>query len=237
MLGFEALLRWQSPTLGAVPPNRFVPVAEDLGLIDGIGAWVLREACRTAAAWRREHPAAADTTMSVNVSAVQLTSPHLIDHVRAALAASGLPATALVLEVTETALVRNPERAAECLSALRALGVRLALDDFGTGYSSLGHLQQFTVDVLKIDRSFVATINGDDEMPPIVRGLLELGRALGLEIVAEGVESEAQRDRLQTGHCDRAQGHLFARPLEATDAELLLLARSPEMPVAELPRS
>nr|WP_239522544.1 EAL domain-containing protein [Geodermatophilus sabuli] len=236
VVGFEALLRWQSPTLGAVPPMTFVPVAEDLGLIGDIGAWVLREACRTAAQWRRE-PGSEDLTMAVNVSAVQLTSPDLIDHVRAALAASGLPATGLVLEVTETALVGNAERAAQSLSALRDLGVRLALDDFGTGYSSLGYLQQFTVDVLKIDRSFVATITGDDEMPPIVRGLIDLGRALDLEIVAEGVESEAQRARLQTGRCDRAQGYLFARPLEATDAELLLLGRFPGVPASELPRA
>jgi diguanylate cyclase (GGDEF)-like protein/PAS domain S-box-containing protein len=237
VLGFEALLRWQSPTLGAVPPNRFVPVAEDLGLIDEIGAWVLREACRTAAAWRREHPAAADTTMSVNVSAVQLTSPDLLYHVREALTASGLPASALVLEVTETALVSHPERAAESLSALRALGVRLALDDFGTGYSSFSYLQHFTVDVLKIDRSFVATITSDGEMPPIVRGLVDLGRALDLEVVAEGVESEAQRARLLDGRCVSGQGFLFAAPLEATDAELLLLGQRPGTPAAELPRA
>ncbi|MGY1640069.1 putative bifunctional diguanylate cyclase/phosphodiesterase [Geodermatophilus sp. SYSU D00703] len=234
VLGFEALLRWQSPTLGAVPPVRFVPVAEDLGLIGDIGAWVLREACRTAAAWRREHPAAADATMSVNVSAVQLASPDLTDQVRGALDASGLPPSALVLEVTETALVGNPERAAATLSALRALGVRVALDDFGTGYSSLGYLQQFAVDVLKIDRSFVATITEDDEMPPIVRGLVDLGRALDLEVVAEGVESEAQRARLLDGRCARGQGYLFARPLEATDAELLLLGQHPGTR-AELP--
>ncbi|MFW3172473.1 putative bifunctional diguanylate cyclase/phosphodiesterase [Geodermatophilus sp. CPCC 206100] len=232
VVGFEALLRWDSPTLGAVPPNEFVPVAEELGLIEDIGAWVLREACRTAAAWRREHAAAADTTMAVNVSAVQLASPDLTDHVRAALATSGLPAEALVLEVTETALVGDPERAAESLAALRELGVRLALDDFGTGYSSLGYLQQFTVDVLKVDRSFVATIT-DEGVPAIVRGLIDLGRALDLEVVAEGVETAAQRDQLSAGRCDRAQGFLFAQPLEATDAELLLLGRHTGTP-AEL---
>jgi diguanylate cyclase (GGDEF)-like protein/PAS domain S-box-containing protein len=234
--GFEALLRWNSPTLGAVPPDVFVPVAEDLGLIGDIGAWVLREACRTAAAWRREHAVAADTTMAVNVSAVQLTSPQLLDDVRAALAASGLPASALVLEVTETALVGHPERAAASLAALRALGVRLALDDFGTGYSSLGYLQDFTVDVLKIDRSFVATIPADGELPPIVRGLIDLARALDLDVVAEGVETPAQRARLQAGRCERAQGYLFAAPLEATDAELLLLGQRPTTPAVELPR-
>ncbi|MGY1742528.1 MULTISPECIES: putative bifunctional diguanylate cyclase/phosphodiesterase [unclassified Blastococcus] len=220
--GFEALLRWDSPALGAVPPERFVPVAEAAGLIEEIGAWVLREACTAAAAWRAEH--SRDLTMAVNVSAVQLASPQLVGHIAEALRVSGLPPAALVLEVTETALVGDPDRASECLAALRGLGVRLALDDFGTGYSSLAHLRQFTVDVLKIDRSFVATIGEDGVMPPIVRGMIELGRTLGLEIVAEGVESEAQRRLLADGRCDLAQGYLFARPLEPADASLLLLA-------------
>jgi diguanylate cyclase (GGDEF)-like protein len=220
--GFEALLRWDSPVLGPVPPARFVPVAEASGLIEDIGAWVLREACAAAASWRAEH--GRDLTMAVNVSAVQLTSPHLVGHITEALTASGLPASALVLEVTETALVSDPQRASECLAALRGLGVRLALDDFGTGYSSLAHLRQFTVDVLKIDRSFVATIGEDGVMPPIVRGMIDLGRTLGLEIVAEGVETEAQRRQLVDGRCDLAQGYLFALPLEPADASLLLLA-------------
>ena len=220
--GFEALLRWNSATLGPVPPDRFVAVAEASGLIESIGAWALREACATAAAWRAEH--GRDLTMAVNVSAVQLTSPHLVEHITEALTASGLPPSALVLEVTETALVEDPERASECLAALRALGLRLALDDFGTGYSSLAHLRQFTVDVLKIDRSFVGTIGEDGVMPPIVRGMIDLGRTLGLEIVAEGVETEAQRQLLVEGRCDLAQGYLFARPLEYVDASLLLVS-------------
>ncbi|MGY1744005.1 putative bifunctional diguanylate cyclase/phosphodiesterase [Blastococcus sp. SYSU D00695] len=223
--GFEALLRWESPRLGSVSPACFVPVAEASGLIEEIGAWVLREACTAAAEWRAAH--GRELTMAVNVSAVQLASPHLVQHITEALAASGLPASSLVIEVTETALVDDPERASECLAALRALGLRLALDDFGTGYSSLAHLRQFTVDVLKIDRSFVATIGGDGVMPPIVRGMIDLGRTLGLEIVAEGVETEVQRQLLVEGHCDLAQGYLFARPLEAADASLLLLASRP----------
>ncbi len=222
--GFEALLRWDSPTLGAVSPSRFVPVAEASGLIEEIGAWVLREACTAAAVWRAEH--GRELSMAVNVSAVQLASPHLVRHITEALTASGLPASSLVIEVTETALVSDPERASECLAALRALGLRLALDDFGTGYSSLAHLRQFTVDVLKIDQSFVATIGEDGVMPPIVRGMIDLGRTLGLEIVAEGVETEAQRRLLVDGRCDLAQGFLFARPLEPADASLMLLSTS-----------
>ncbi len=160
--------------------------------------------------------------MAVNVSAVQLASPDLVGQITEALAASGLPASALVLEVAETALVRDPDGAAERLAALRALGVRLALDDFGTGYSSLSYLRQFTVDVLKIDRSFISTIQSD-ELPPIVRGLIDLGRTLDLEIVAEGVETAVQRDQLAAARCELAQGYLFAPPLEADEARRMVL--------------
>ncbi|MBM7807642.1 diguanylate cyclase (GGDEF)-like protein [Geodermatophilus bullaregiensis] len=240
--GFEALLRWTSPRLGPVGPDRFVPAAEAAGLIDEIGAWVLQEACATAAAWRRDHPGAGDMTMAVNVSAAQLASPDLVGSIAAALAESGLPAGSLVVEVTETALVGDPEHAAACLAALRALGVRLALDDFGTGYSSLAHLQQFTVDVLKIDRSFVSTMAEGEPMPAIVRGTIDLGRTLGLEVLAEGVEHEQQARLLAEGNCDSAQGYLFARPLERTDAEAVLLeqvardAAAAAVPVPRAPR-
>ncbi|MGX5653465.1 putative bifunctional diguanylate cyclase/phosphodiesterase [Geodermatophilus nigrescens] len=236
--GFEALLRWDSPRLGPVGPDRFVPVAEAAGLMGPIGAWVLREACATAATWLRDHPRAGEFSMAVNVSATQLGSPDLVGSIAAALAASGLPARCLVLEVTETALVGDPERAAACLAALRALGVRLALDDFGTGYSSLAHLRQFTVDVLKIDRSFVSGIAEGEPLPAIVRGTIDLGRTLGLEVLAEGVEHEHQARLLAEGCCDTAQGYLFAKPLERTDAEALLLeqaaVRRPQVPA---PRS
>ncbi|SHF82254.1 putative bifunctional diguanylate cyclase/phosphodiesterase [Geodermatophilus nigrescens] len=236
--GFEALLRWDSPRLGPVGPDRFVPVAEAAGLMDAIGSWVLREACATAAAWLRDHAGAGELSMAVNVSATQLGSPDLVASIAAALAESGLPARCLVLEVTETALVGDPERAAACLAALRALGVRLALDDFGTGYSSLAHLRQFTVDVLKIDRSFVSGIAEGEPLPAIVRGTIDLGRTLGLEVLAEGVEHEHQARLLAEGCCDTAQGYLFAKPLERTDAEALLLeqaaVRRPQVPA---PRS
>ncbi len=230
--GFEALLRWDSPRLGPVGPDRFVPVAEAAGLMDAIGAWVLHEACTTAATWLRDHPGAGGLSMAVNVSATQLGSPDLAGSITAALAASGLPVSALVLEVTETALVGDPERAAASLAELRALGVRLALDDFGTGYSSLAHLRQFTVDVLKIDRSFVREVTDGEPLPAIVRGTIDLGRTLGLEVLAEGVESEHQARLLAAGSCDTAQGYLFARPLERCDAEALLLEQVPARPGA-----
>ncbi|MGY1602402.1 putative bifunctional diguanylate cyclase/phosphodiesterase [Geodermatophilus sp. SYSU D00815] len=226
VVGVEALLRWHSPTLGDVPPDRFVPVAEELGLIDRIGAWVLAEACTAAAAWRRERPGG-EFSVAVNVSPLQLTGPDLAGVVTRALADSGLPPSALVLEVTETALMSDPERAARCLSALRATGVRVALDDFGVGHSSLGYLRQFDVDVLKVDRSFVAEIGPDGALPAILRGMVDLGTALGLEVVAEGVEHESQRDALRTARCARAQGYLFARPLPSADVPRLLEAPVP----------
>jgi EAL domain-containing protein (putative c-di-GMP-specific phosphodiesterase class I) len=219
--GFEALLRWSSPTLGPVPPDRFVRVAEELGLIDRIGAWVLAEACATAASWRRE-PNGCGLTVAVNVSPLQLADPGLPGVVARALAESGLPPSGLTLEVTETALMSDPVRAAQSLSALRATGVRVALDDFGIGHSSLGYLRQFDVDVLKIDRSFVAEIGQDGELPAILRGMVDLGHALDLEIVAEGIEHEGQRRALLGAGCERAQGYLFSRPVPPEEVRRLL---------------
>ena len=225
VVGFEALIRWDHPTLGVLLPERFLPVAEDIGLIVDIGAWVLREACAAAATWQRMHPELV-LSMAVNVSPSQLASPDLVRHVRDSLATSGLLPSALVLELTESVLVRDPVLAAERLRELRALGVRLALDDFGTGYSSLSHLREFAVDILKIDRSFVSTIDDEEAMPAILRGLINLGRTLDLEIVAEGIEEELQRTHLHAGGAGLAQGYLFAAPLERTDAELLLLGQA-----------
>jgi EAL domain-containing protein (putative c-di-GMP-specific phosphodiesterase class I) len=219
--GVEALLRWTSPTLGTVPPDRFVPLAEELGLIDRIGAWVLGEACAAAAAWRRERPGS-ELAVAVNVSPLQLADPELPAVVARALADSGLPPSGLTLEVTETALMSDPERAAQVLSALRATGVRVALDDFGVGHSSLGYLRQFDVDVLKIDRSFVAEIGEDGRLPAILRGMVDLGHALGLAVVAEGIEHEVQRRALVAARCEYAQGYLFSRPVPPADVPRLL---------------
>ncbi|MFQ1001843.1 putative bifunctional diguanylate cyclase/phosphodiesterase [Modestobacter sp. SSW1-42] len=226
VVGFEALLRWQHPTLGAIGPDRFVPLAEDAGSIVPIGRWVLAEATRTAARWQRAHPSGTPLSMAVNVSARQLADGTLLADVAEAVVSSGITPSSLVLEVTETALVTDPDAVAEQLLALRALGVRLALDDFGTGYSSLSYLRQFPVDVLKIDRSFVDLLDGSAEDAAIVHGLVQLGRTLQLEVVAEGVETVAQRDRLRAERCQLAQGWLFAPALETDEAERLLLSRA-----------
>jgi diguanylate cyclase (GGDEF)-like protein/PAS domain S-box-containing protein len=227
IVSFEALLRWDHPTLGVVAPDRFIPIAEESGLIIPIGAWVLQEACRQAVRWHDLCPQHQDLAIAVNVSARQIASPELLPHVAEALAHSGLAPANLVLELTESTLVQDPTTATERLSELRGLGVKLAIDDFGTGYSSLSYLRQFPVDILKIDRSFINSITDRDQVPAIVRGLLDLGRTLELATVAEGVELEVQRDRLRDEHCDYAQGYLFARPLDARDAEELLVHLPP----------
>ena len=225
--GFEALLRWHSPTLGPIGPDRFVPVAEASGLIGPIGRWVLAEAARTASGWQREH--GEQLTMAVNVSARQLADPGFLADVRAVLADSGVAPGSLVLEITETALVTDATTVGARLAELRAMGVRIALDDFGTGYSSLSWLRTFPVDVLKIDRSFVQLLSGSGQDAAIVIGLVQLAHSLDLEVVAEGVELADQRDRLRAEGCDLAQGYLFARPLTPADAEAHL-ARATGIP-------
>jgi diguanylate cyclase (GGDEF)-like protein/PAS domain S-box-containing protein len=225
VVGFEALIRWQHPNFGVLTPDRFIPIAEDTGQIVRIGKWVIEEACRTAAVWQRAYPAL-PLTMAVNLSARQVASAELIRDVAAALASSGLDARSLVLEMTETTLVEDAEAAARRLTELRELGVRVAIDDFGTGYSSLSYLRKFTVDILKIDRSFVETIQRAGEVPAIVRGLLNLGHTLNLELIAEGVELPVQRDELRGHGCQLGQGYLFSTPISAVEAELLLIQQS-----------
>jgi diguanylate cyclase (GGDEF)-like protein/PAS domain S-box-containing protein len=221
VVGFEALLRWRHPKLGMVPPDTFVPIAERSGLIDTIGRWVLHEACTTVAAWHAATPTEPPLSIAVNVSGRQLASEELVAQVTEVLQCSGLAPSSLILEMTETSLVQDALGTTRVLQALRALGIRLAIDDFGTGYSSLSYLRQFPIDILKIDRTFVETITTNDHVPPIMRGLLDLGRTLNLEIIAEGVELDVQRDRLRRERCDLAQGYLFAHPMSADEAERL----------------
>jgi diguanylate cyclase (GGDEF)-like protein/PAS domain S-box-containing protein len=222
IVGFEALLRWHHPTLGVIAPDKFIPLAEESGSIVPIGQWVLRTACAVGARWQRDYPLHPKLTMAVNLSARQLAADNLVLQVAEALAESGLEPTSLVLEMTETVLIKDASLAARRLHELRRTGVRLAIDDFGTGYSSLSYLRQFPVDILKIDRSFINTITDRKRIPAIVRGLLDLGRTLDLETIAEGVEDDVQRDGLRDEHCQFAQGFLFAKPLCAADAEAML---------------
>jgi EAL domain-containing protein (putative c-di-GMP-specific phosphodiesterase class I)/class 3 adenylate cyclase len=221
--GFETLLRWHDAELGQVPPTMFIPIAEDIGIINEIGSWVLRTACDQIVRWRLAGLIAgrARFNVSVNVSGRQLDDASSIDHIMALIAASGVPPANLTLELTESALFANPERAREALMAIKMRGVSLAMDDFGTGYSSLSYLGRFPFDKLKIDRSFINTIAAGTASP-LLKGILSLTRELGLHVVAEGVETAEQRDVLAGLGCQDAQGWLFGRPLAPEAAEDLL---------------
>jgi diguanylate cyclase (GGDEF)-like protein len=217
VVGVEALLRWNHPGRGLLQPDEFIPALEASGLIIPVGRWVLQEACRQAMVWRRGGQA---TRMSVNASARQLDADSLLDDVKAALDLSGLPADDLIIEITETSLMRNTSGAQKQLVALKSLGVRIAIDDFGTGYSSLSYLQQFPVDSLKIDKSFIAGMAKTPEGDALIHTLMQLGKALHLETLAEGIEEPAQLSQLQTESCDVGQGFLFARPLPADEVQV-----------------
>ncbi len=214
--GVEALLRWNSPVRGVVQPDDFVPLLEETGLITEVGAWVMREATRQAAAWRADGH---QIGISVNVSARQLDNDNFVEEVRSALEDCGLEPGALTIEITETTIMRDAEETSLRLTAIKALGVRIAIDDFGTGYSSLSHLQQFPVDALKIDRSFIARLTQSPEGETLIRTLVQLGKAMSIETLAEGIERTNELDLLKDEHCDSGQGFLFARPLDATTAE------------------
>jgi diguanylate cyclase (GGDEF)-like protein/PAS domain S-box-containing protein len=221
---FEALVRWRHPERGLVPPDRFIGVAEDAGLIGAIGAWVLREACARAAAWQSVR----EVTLHVNLSARQVSNPALPALVAETLERTGLHPALLALEITETTLMDEGPAGPDVLGALKALGVGLVLDDFGTGYSSLSRLRRFPITGLKVDRSFVAELgDGPRTSGLIVAGIVQMTHALGLDSVAEGIETEAQADRLRELGCKQAQGFRFARPMDAGAAGRLLEAAAP----------
>jgi diguanylate cyclase (GGDEF)-like protein len=217
--GVEALIRWKQPERGVVQPNDFIPALESSGLIVAVGAWVLHEACRQGALWQgRGHR----FTVSVNIAAKQLERDRLVTDVQEAIALSGFDPNQLILELTETALMHDSGATLARLTLLKALGVRIAIDDFGTGYSSLAYLRQFPIDILKIDRSFVSGIADSKESAALVHTLVQLGKVLGIETIAEGVETNDQRSRLENENVDTGQGFLFARPLAVVDLDRLL---------------
>jgi diguanylate cyclase (GGDEF)-like protein len=224
VVGVEALLRWDHPTLGLIQPDDFIPLLESSGQILEVGRWVLIEACRQTAAW---HAQGSLLGVSVNVSGRQLDRDVVIDHVREALELSGLDPAMLTVEVTETALMRDTTMAARRLTELKALGIMLAIDDFGTGYSSLAYLQKFPVDCLKIDRAFTNAIGTTPESQALIRTLVQLGRDLGLKTLAEGVETTEEVDHLRNEHVDHAQGFLMARPLSPEVISSTILGLAP----------
>lgn len=215
VVGVEALLRWSHATRGPIPPATFIPVAEQMGLMDTLGAFVLRRALQEAKRWP-------DLYIAVNLSPLQVRDRAIVDMVRSALAESGVPPSRLMLEITEGVLIDNPDEMVKRIEDLHGLGVRIALDDFGSGYSNLGYLQRFPLDKLKIDRSFVIALGNSANGGVIIQAIVALGRALGLSITVEGVETEQQRVLLRLAGCDEMQGYLFARPAPAKGIDKLL---------------
>jgi len=215
VIGFEALVRWHHPDRGLVFPDAFIRTAEETGLILPLGMWVLEEACAQLTRWRRAEPAWQHLTMSVNLSPKLFTQPNLVPQIRTILERTELPPEFLKLELTEGVLVENSQQASDMLRELRAMSIGICIDDFGTGYSSLSYLNRFAVDVLKIDRSFVAELGGSGERLELVRNILRLAADLGLEVVAEGVETEEQQRRLADLDCELMQGYHFCRPAPA----------------------
>jgi diguanylate cyclase (GGDEF)-like protein/PAS domain S-box-containing protein len=220
IIGAEALIRWQHPDRGLVSPCQFVPIAEDCGLIIEIGHWVLREACRQAREW--QDAGLPIKRISVNVSAAEFRSKTFLEGVRDTLKETGLDASCLDLELTEGVLMKHAESTTAVLQELKTMGVHLAVDDFGTGYSSLSYLQQFPIDVLKIDQSFIQRITGDPDDSPIVSAVIDMGKNLKQRVIAEGIETHEQLAFLQAHHCEEGQGYLFSRPLPAAEFAHLL---------------
>jgi diguanylate cyclase (GGDEF)-like protein len=223
--GVEALLRWNHPDLGTVSPGQFIPLAEETGLIVPIGRWVLEEACAQNMAWQRR--GLRPVTMAVNLSPRQFADPNLLHDVDEALAASGMSPVLLQLEVTESMVMRNVSRAIKVLDAIQSRGIRLAIDDFGTGYSSMSLMKQFPIDTIKIDRSFVRDLPVDSEDQAIAQAIISMGKALGMTVIAEGVETVEQEAFLRSHACDEMQGFLFSKPLPAKQMADLLRAETP----------
>ena len=218
---FEALLRWDHPEHGVISPADFIPVAEETGVITPVGEWVLREACRTAAAWP-EH-----VRIAVNLSPVQFKCRTLVDQVVAALDEAGLAPERLELEITESLLLADTDSVLEVLHRLRGLGVRISLDDFGTGYSSLRYLRSFPFDKIKIDRSFTSEVGSRKDALAIIQAVVSLGHSLGMSTTAEGVETEEQLEAVRAQGCDEVQGFLFSPPLPASGVARLIAVRPP----------
>jgi EAL domain-containing protein (putative c-di-GMP-specific phosphodiesterase class I) len=226
MSGVEALLRWNHPQRGIVPPLDFIPLAEETGLIVQIGRWVLQEATMQGRALQERYPTNPPLHMAVNLSARQLQRPEIVTEVAEALVESGLDAESLVLEITESVMMADVELSLQRLTELKDVGVKLAVDDFGTGYSSLNYIQQFPVDILKVDKSFVDAFNTDSRKSALTATIIKLAEDLELRPVAEGIERADQLERLQALHCDLGQGFYFAKPMPMDGIDELLTTRT-----------
>jgi len=226
LMGFEALVRWEHPERGLVPPAEFIPLAEDTGMIIPVGFFVLEEACNQLRRWQEEFPGCRELTVSVNLSGRQMNHSELVREVAAIIAKTGVDPRCLKLEITESVVMEDAARATTILKELRSLGVRLGIDDFGTGYSSLSYLRGFPVDVLKIDRSFVSRISMDRDDYELVRTIVNLAHLLKMEVVAEGIETTNQQILLRTLKCEYGQGYLYSKPMSAGDADAFIRERN-----------
>lgn len=224
LAGFEALVRWQHPRRGLIAPGVFIPVAEEVGLISEIGHWVLREACQQLRYWQQAQLAPFPLSMSVNLSAQQFAQPNLVEQIDHILAETQLSPECLKLEITESAIMDNPQSAAVTLKELRARQIQLSIDDFGTGYSSLSYLHSFPVDILKIDRSFVQRIDGNPDTLGLIPLIINIAHTMGMSVVAEGIETSQQLHQLRSLNCSFGQGYLFSLPLEADKVTALIAA-------------
>ena len=220
--GFEALIRWRHPVRGLISPAEFIPLAEEIGFIRPIGRWVLEAACRQAKHWQDTFPVSPPLTISVNLSAAELTDSNLLEEVTQVVQESKILHGTLKLELTESVVMKDAEQTCQLLLGLKDLGIQLSLDDFGTGYSSLNYLRRLPMDALKIDRSFVRDMDSDEEKREIAQIIVMLARAIGLKVIAEGAETLAEVEQLNRLGCDFAQGYYFFRPLESHMAEAAL---------------
>ncbi len=222
LMGFEALMRWNHPQRGIVPPGEFIPVSEETGLIIPMTLWILRKACHQMVEWQKRSPLNQNLMMSINLSTKHFTQTDLVDQIKNIIVETGINPHSVKLELTESAVMDNAENAILMLKQLRSLGVRLSIDDFGTGYSSLSYLHRFPIDILKVDRSFVSTMEDGSENGEIVRTIIALAKTLGLSVIAEGIESIHQLHQLRILGCEYGQGYLFSRPVPSVEIDKLL---------------
>jgi EAL domain-containing protein (putative c-di-GMP-specific phosphodiesterase class I) len=220
--GFEALLRWEHPERGTVPPDEFMSIAEETGLIVPLGFWVLREACLEAAKWVEAHPHLPDLFVSVNVAEKQLQQADLVDRVTQSLRAADLEPHRLKLEIAETVLMDDPDFNLALVRDLGDLGIQVQIDDFGTGYSSLAYLNRYNIDTLKIDRSFTSRVSLSGEKSVVVQAIIKLARDLGIRVIAEGVETTEQAESLKLLRCEEGQGFLYSRPVDGAEVPKML---------------
>jgi len=217
--GCEALVRWHHPERGVISPGDFVPVAEEAGLVVSLDRWMLEEACGQLVRWEQTHGPQAGLLVSVNLSSRHLGRGDVVERIRRSLERTGCPGNRVKLEITESSLMENPEFAARALSELRELGIQICVDDFGTGYSSLSYLHRFPIDVIKIDRSFVSELGTGGKEPAIVSAIVSLAGHLGMQVVAEGIETREQLDQLRRIGCGFGQGYLFSKPVTPLEAD------------------